>query len=524
MGPIRTLSLVFLCGFLLACEPAGEQPRTLRIGNAAEPATLDPHTAHGVPARNIQRDLFEGLLRETADGGYEPGVAERWTVSPNGLKYTFHLRDDARWSNGDPVTAGDFVFSFRRAASPGTGGVVAETLFPISNARAVLRGEQPPEALGVSASGPRELVIELHRPAGYFLHLLTHPSTFPVHAESLREHSDWTRPGKLVSNGAYQLVDWRVQSAITLEKNPHYWDVDNVAIERVQFLPVEDLNAELSRFAAGELDITYGVPIGRLNRLRQEYADELRVAPWFGTYYLGINTTRPPLDDVRLRKALTLAIDRDVLARDVVGGGETAAYHWVPPLPDYRSPAPEWATWSQARRETEARKLVAELDSAVPARIQLLYNTRDRDQRVVTAVAAMWRRVLGIETELRNEEWKVYLQSRRQLDRTETFRSGWIGDYPDPYAFAELLHSTHGMNEFGWNNPRYDALLTEAASAGSESRRHELLRQAEEILLAELPLIPLFHYSKARLVSDEVGGYASNPLDHHYSRNYFWKE
>lgn len=518
------LVAALLAAILLGCDSSPDTPRTLRIGNGAEPATLDPHRAEGVPARNIQRDLFEGLLREAPEGGYEPGVAKRWTISDDRQAYTFELRPDARWSNGDPVTASDFVFSFRRAVDPRTAGVLAESLFPIRNAREVIAGKLPTSALGVHATADGRLVIELEQPTSYFLQLLAHPSTFPVHPPSVMASEDWTKPGKMVSNGAYQLEEWRVQSAITLTPNPHYWQRDAVSIKRVQYLPIEDMNAELARFNAGELDITYGVPTGRLDRLRRKYPQALRVAPWFGTYFLGINTTDPRLKDVRLRKALALAIDRSILARDVLGGGETPAYTWVPPISGYSSAVPEWAQWSQQRREREAQRLLAESGGEQPLRIELLYNTRDRDQRVVTAVAAMWRRVLGVETVLRNEEWKVYLDSRRQLEETEVFRSGWIGDYADPYAFAEILHSTHGMNEFGWRNSRYDALLHAAATAGTPRQRYQLLREAETIVLAELPVIPLFHYSKARLVSERVGGYHSNPLDHHYTRNLFWRD
>ena len=515
---------VLLAAILAACDGAPEPPRTLRIGNGAEPATLDPHRATGVPARNIQRDLFEGLLRETPAGDFEGGVARQWIVSENGLTYTFELRPEARWSNGDPVTASDFVFSFRRAADPGTGGVVAETLYPIRHARAVIAGESPPSALGVRAAADDRLVIELEQPTSYFLQLLTHPSTFPVHPPSVAATPDWTKPGKLVSNGAYQLADWQVHAAITLTTNPHYWQRARVVIERVQYLPIEDMNTELARFKAGELDITYGVPTGRLPELRREFPQELHVAPWFGTYFLGINTTHEQLRDRRLRKALALAIDREVIARDVLGAGETPAYRWILPIAGYAGPLPDWAGWTQQRREREAQRLLAASTGETPLEIELLYNTRDRDQRVVTAVAAMWRRVLGIETRLRNEEWKVYLDSRRQLDETEVFRSGWIGDYPDPFAFAEILRSRHGMNEFGWSNARYDALLQAAATAANSRQRFRLLREAEAMVLDELPVIPLFHYSKARLVDERVGGYRPNPLDHNYTRHYFWKD
>jgi oligopeptide transport system substrate-binding protein len=512
--------------FLAGCESGEETTRTLRIGNHAEPATLDPHRAEGVPERNIQRDLFEGLVRTAADGSLESGVASAWSISDDGLTYRFEIRPTARWSNGDPVTAEDFVFSFRRAVDPATRGIVTETLFPIRNARGIIAGALPPEALGVESPRDGVLEIYLENPTPYFLQLLTHPSTYPVHSESVSQTAEWTRPGMLVSNGAYRLADWRVQSVVTLVKNPQYWDTDNVAIERVQFLPIEDANTELARYAAGEIDITYGIPAGRYADLQERYPEALVRAPWFGTYYLGVNTQHPPLDDARVRLALALAIDRERLAVDIVGSGETAAWHWVPPLPEYMSPQYGWASLSMQERHDLAQQLLEEAALEPETEIEILYNTRDRDQRIVTAVAAMWREALGIETRLRNEEWKVYLGSR-QLASTQVFRAGWVGDYSDPNAFLELLRSDHGMNASGWHNAEFDALLDQASgmySLQDPAKRFALLRQAEELVLQELPVIPLFHYAKARLVRPTVDGYHGHPLDHHYTRHYSWDE
>ncbi len=510
--------------FLAACGDAPEAVRVLRIGNQAEPASLDPHRSEGVPARNIQRDLFEGLIAETPQGALEGGVAESWSVSDDGLEWTFRLRDEARWSNGDPVTAYDFVFSFRRAVTPATGGIVSETLLPIKNAAAILRGDAAPETLGVSAPGPRTLVVELEAPTPYFLAMLTHPSTFPVHPETVRANEHWARPGTLVSNGAYRLVEWQVNSHILLEKNPYYRDAANVAIERVAWLPIEDQRSELARFTAGDVHITYSVPPGRIDWLRENHGVALKVHPWFGVYYLGLNTTRPPLDDVRVRRALSMVIDRELLASEIVATGETPAFGWIPPIGDYVPPQPDWAAWPMEKRYAAAQALLADAGFGPdnPVRVELLYNTRDRDRRVVTAVAAMWKQQLGVETRLRNEEWKVYLQTRQQLDRTQAFRSGWIGEYPDPNSFAEILHSEHGMNEFGWHNPHYDALLEQAARTRDAKARMELFVEAAREVNAGVPLIPLFRYAKARLVAPVVGGYTGNLMDHHYTRHLFW--
>ncbi|HEX7047333.1 MAG TPA: peptide ABC transporter substrate-binding protein [Gammaproteobacteria bacterium] len=530
MTPVscRTAFVVgFAClSLLAACSEAPDGVRVLRIGNQAEPASLDPHRSEGVPARNIQRDLFEGLMAETAAGELVGGVAQKWSVSKDGLEWTFHLRADARWSNGDPVTANDFVFSFRRAVTPATGGIVSETLLPIKNAAGILRGAAAPETLGVRAPEPRTLVVELNAPTPYFLATLTHPSTFPVHPETVQATEHWARPGTLVSNGAYRLIEWQVNSHILLEKNPHYRDAENVAIERVAYLPIDDQRSELARFTAGDVHITYSVPPGRLGWLRENYGKVLRIHPWFGVYYLGLNTTRAPLDDVRVRRALSMVIDRKLLAREIVASGETPAFGWIPPIGNYKPPQPDWAAWPMEKRHAAARALLVDAGYGPeePVTVEMLYNTRDRDRRVVTAVAAMWKQQLGVETRLRNEEWKVYLQTRQQREKTQVFRSGWIGEYPDPNSFAEILHSEHGMNEFGWNNPRYDALIEQAATTRDAQKRLELFSAAAREVNAEVPLIPLFHYAKARLVSPSVGGYTGNLMDHHYTKHLFWIE
>lgn len=509
---------------LFACTVGEEETRTLRIGNHAEPGSLDPHRSEGVPARNIQRDLFEGLVSQDAAGNLVPGAAERWETSGDGLRWTFHLRRDARWSNGNPVTAEDFVFSLRRAVSPDTNGIVSETLLPIRNAGAILRGGLDPQALGVTATGDFELVIDLEAPTPYLAGIFTHPSTFPVHAASIRTGENRARPGTLVSNGAYRLIEWRVHSHITLERNPYYRRAEDIAIQRVQYLPIEDERAELARFEAGDIHITYGVPAGRLEWLQANYPKSLHVHPWFGIYYLGLNTSRPPLDDARVRRALSLAVDRDVLAFEIAGSGETPAYNWIPAVAGYESKTPEWAQGSREEQVARARELLraAGFREGKP-RVELLYSTRDRDRRIVTAIASMWKTALGIETVLRNQEWKVYLQTRRRLDSTQVFRSGWIGEYPDPNTFAEILHSEHRMNEFGWRNPRYDALLKKAAHTGDMYERYALFAHAEELIQQDVPLIPLFHYAKARLVSPKVTGYQGNFMDHHFTKHYAWK-
>lgn len=505
-----------------SCSENRTSTLTLRIGNHAEPGSLDPHRSEGVPARNIQRDLFEGLACEDPAGNIVGGAAHSWETSEDGLRWIFHLRPEARWSNGDPVTAADFVFSLQRAVKPETSGIVSETLLPLKNAAAILAGAAEPSTLGASAVDAHTLLIELETPTPYLAGIFTHPSTFPVHRATAGNDA-WTQPEGLISNGAYRLAEWRVHSHIALERNPYYRDAGNVAIARVEYLPIEDERAELVRFEAGDIHVTYGVPPGRLQWLRENYANALHIHPWFGVYYLGLNTTAKPLRDPRVRLALSLAIDRELLV-GIAGSGETAAYNWIPPVAGFEPQAPEWAVWPYEQRVAVAREL---LDAAgygeKPLQLELLYSTRDRDKRVVTAVASMWRRQLGVDTTLINQEWKVYLQTRKRLDATQVFRSGWIGEYADPNTFAEILHSQHAMNEFGWHNADYDALLEQAAHSAGNAERFALFALAERQIEQEVPLIPLFHYAKARLVSPRLAGYTSNSMDHHYSKHYSWQ-
>ena len=496
--------------------------QVLRRGNGAEPQSLDPHKSEGVPEANLQRDLYEGLTSGARDGSVVPGVAESWDISDDGLIYTFNLRDDARWSNGDPVTAEDFVFSLRRSVDPATLSNYGIMLRPILNAEAIIAGLQPPDSLGVRAIDERTLEITLGNPAPYFLGVLNHSAAYPVHRASIEQHGDrWARPGTLVSNGAFMLDEWVVQSHIKMLRNPHYWAADDVRLEEVWYYPIENQSTELQRYRANELEMTYELPYRQLGWVRENLADELVISEYLGTYYYGLNVTRPPFqDNLALRQALNLAVNRERLTGQVTAAGEVPAYGWVPGVTGYTQVVPEWANWTQAEREAEARRLYAEAGYSPdePLRLQVLYNTQENHRTIALAVSSMWKEVLGIETELMNQEWKVYLETRRSKATTEVFRAGWIGDYNDAFTFAELQHSDSGMNDSGWNNPRYDALLAQASMEGDLGRRAELLQQAERVLLEDVPLIPLYFYVTKRVVKPWVGGYESNIMDHIYSK------
>jgi oligopeptide transport system substrate-binding protein len=528
----RRLLAILLLAFVSGCGPGDGPPiapgppgtTVLHRGNGAEPQSLDPHRGEGVPSSNIQRDLFDGLVTTAPDGSLIPGAASSWTISEDGLVYSFELREDGRWSNGDPVTAEDFVFSLRRAADPATLSNYSQILAPILNATDVVAGRLPPSELGVEAAEPRRLIIRLGSPTPYFLELLTHSMTFPVHPPTVRAHgASFARPGRLVSNGAYMLEEWVVQSHVKLVRNPHYHDRDAVEIEAVYFYPIENPGTELKRYRAGELHWTDALPHQQIAWVREHLADDLQISPYLGTYYFGFNTVQPPFAGrPGLRRALSMVIDREIITTHVTGGGEIPAYGWIPPLPGYTPQRPEWADWPAERRLAEARRLYEEAGYGprAPLTVKLFYNTSDNHKRIALAVAAMWKQALGVRTQLINQEFKVFLDTRRRKRETEVFRAAWIGDFRDPYTFAEINASTHGMNDTGYSNPRYDALLEASMKERDPDRRRAQLEEAERILLADQPLMPIYFYVNRRVVKPWVKGWQPNLLDLHPTRHF----
>lgn len=499
--------------------------QVLRKGNGAEPETLDPHRAESVTASNILRDLFEGLTLEAPDGRIVPGAAARWETSADGLTWTFHLRPDGRWSNGDPVTARDFEYGLRRSCDPATLNSYASILFPIANAEDVIAGRKRPAELGVRALDDATLEIRLRGPTPYLLGLLTHATAYPVHRPSVEAaQGKFARPGTLVGNGAYRLAEWVVQSHIRLERNAHYWDDARTRIDEVWYYPIENEDAEIKRYRAGELDYTESVPFSQIRWLRANLPQDLRIAPYLGSYYFGFNLTKPPFEgNLALRTALALAVDRDILTQRVMGSGEIAAWGFVPPVSGYTGQRPPWADWTQAQRNAEAQRLYREAGYGPdnPLTVEILYNTDQGHKRVAGAIAAMWKQTLGVRAKLLNQEWKVFLASREQKQITQVFRSGWIGDYDDPYTFAQLMHSKNGQNDPGYASAAYDDLLDQAAAEADTAKRRALLEAAERQLLADVPIIPLYFYVSKRLVKPWVGGYTPNIMDHHHTKDFY---
>ena len=501
-------------------ELAKEQ--VFRKNNGAEPGTLDPHRAEGVPASNILRDLFEGLVVELPNGEYIPGIAESWTVSEDSKRYVFKIRKNAKWSNGDAFTAYDYVYSFKRSVDPKTLSNYSSMLYPIKNARAIVMGEASPEQLGVYSEDENTLVVELEKPTPYFLSLLTHSTTYPVHQESIERLGKlFTRPGNLVSNGAFKLEEWRVQSHIKIVKNEQYWDNESTTLEATYYYSLDDANSALKRYRANELDFTDTIPLEQLTLIKNRMADEYRVAPYFGSYYYGFNNTKAPFkNNPKLRTALNMAIDRDILVNIVIGAGQIPAYSFVPPVKTFQPIEPEWSTWSKEKREAEALRLYQEAGYSKdkPLEVEILYNTSENHKKVALAVAAMWKQALGAKTILRNQEWKVFLDTRRMQNETQIFRAGWIGDYDDPYTFSQMLHAENEMNHPGYDSEEYNRLVDLAATKNAGEDRLNDLRAAERVLTKDLPIIPLYFYVSQHMIKPWVIGLEDNVMDHHYSK------
>jgi oligopeptide transport system substrate-binding protein len=493
--------------------------QVLHVGNGVELQSLDPHRSEDTASAAVHRDIYEGLLGESANGDLVPGVASEWTISEDGKTYVFNLRPAARWSNGDPVTAHDFVFSLRRGVDPKTLSVYSYILTPILHADEITAGKRPPKDLGVRALDDHTLEITLANPTPYFLELLAHSMAYPVHRGSLEAHGDqFTRPGNLVGNGAFMLDDWVVQSHVKVVRNPYYWDNANTKLEEVWFYPTEDLSAELQRFRALELDLTERIPAAQIGFIRENLAEELVIAPYLGSYYYGFNVTRPPFKDKpKLRRALSLAVNRDIITKQVLNQGQISAFGFVPPITGYTQQQMPEASWSQAQREAEAKRLYAEAGYGPdnPLRTQILYNTQEDHRRVAVAIASMWRQTLGVEAEILNQEWKVFLDTRNHKQDTQVYRSGWIGDYNDPFTYLEIVRSTAGQNDMGYSNPEVDRLVTASQTTLDPRARMELLQQAERVMLADMPIVPLYTYVTPRLVQPWVRGYESNIMDRH---------
>jgi oligopeptide transport system substrate-binding protein len=490
---------------------------TFHRGNDGDPETLDVQKTSVVSEAHLMRDLYDGLMIHNAKGEVINGVSESHTVSSDGRVYTFKIRSNAKWSNGDAFKASDYVFSFRRIINPETGAKYANILFPIKNSEKInkkLDGIKL-EELGVKAVDEKTLEITLERPTPYFLELLTHSTGLPVHQASVEKHgNDYVKPENWISNGAYTLKAWTPNSDIRMEKNPHFHDAANVQIERIIYYPTPDFAAASRRFMAGELQFTTDIPADQTKFLKEKLGDQVRIAPYLGTYYMAFNMAKKPFDDVRVRTALSMSMDREFIAEQIWGGTMVPAYSFVPPgIGNYGKPATAgWADKSPIDREDDAKKLLAAagFGSGKPLKVEIRYNTTDNNRRTVVAIADQWKQI-GVETSFINTDGKTHFAHLREGGDFDIARAGWIGDYSDPQNFLFLVQADNkGFNYAKYNNPEFDGLMKQAESEIDLKKRADILLKAEQLFTRDQPYAPVLFYSSKNLVSSKLEGFQSN--------------
>ena len=519
----------FLCLGLLALavnstNAVQAADRMLHIGNAGEPQTLDPHRYNLRLEETLLNDLFMGLTTFSATGEIVPGAAQSWQTSDDGLTWRFTLREDLQWSDGKALTAADFVYSFRRLQNPETAASLAYFMYMLKNASAVNRGEAPIESLGVSAEGPYTLVIELEQPYPYLLERLLYPTAFPVPRHAIERFGDnWVKPANWVSNGAYTLENWQPQAHVAMQANPHF--IEPAPISKVRYHSVVNEQSAYNRFRNQELDVIGAFPADELPHVRDKYSDALRLSGLLSMVYLVFNTRQAPFDDVRVRQALSLAIDQRILTEKVLRSGNEPAYSFVPhllknyqgvPLPHAQSPLSD--------RHKQARALLADagFDRANPLRLTLRHVTGMEGKKVNLAIAGMWRQI-GVEAKLHQSELRSHFSALRQGDFDIAW-AGWIGENNAEH-YLGLLQSDIGNVNYGrFSNPHYDQIMRTAQAEAQAAARNELLRQAETLAVAEYAVVPLYTVAVRRLVTPELSGWQENARDMHQLRYLRWRK
>ncbi|EKZ6360194.1 TPA: oligopeptide ABC transporter substrate-binding protein OppA [Klebsiella aerogenes] len=525
------LSALITANVAMAADvPAGVQladKQTLVRNNGAEVQSLDPHKIEGVPESNVNRDLFEGLVIGDLNGHPVPGVAESWD-NKDFKVWTFHIRKDAKWSDGSPVTAQDFVYSWQRLADPKTASPYASYLQygHVANVDDIIAGKKPATDLGVKAIDDKTFEVTLSEPVPYFYKLLVHPSVSPVPKAAIEKYGEkWTQPANIVTNGAYKLKDWVVNERIVLERNTNYWDNAKTVINQVTYLPISSEVTDVNRYRSGEIDMTYNnMPIELFQKLKKEIPKEVHVDPYLCTYYYEINNQKAPFTDVRVRTALKLALDRDIIVNKVKNQGDLPAYSYTPPYTDgMKLVEPEWFKWSQEKRNEEAKKLLAEAGYTAdkPLTFNLLYNTSDLHKKLAIAVASIWKKNLGANVKLENQEWKTFLDSRHQ-GTFDVARAGWCADYNEPTSFLNTMLSDSSNNTAHYKSPAFDKIIGDTLQVTDEAKRAELYAQSEQQLDKDSAIVPVYYYVNARLVKPWVGGYTGkDPLDNIYVKNLY---
>jgi oligopeptide transport system substrate-binding protein len=509
-----------------ATIPRGVQldPRQELIrNNGAEPETLDPMLASGVPANNVIREMFEALTASDNAGKIVPGVAESWRQT-DPQTWVFKLRRNAKWSNGDNVTAEDFVYGMRRLVTPATGSKYAPTYGAfLLNGKDIIAGKMQPNELGVKATDPYTIEIKTPFPVSFLPEVLSNNQLGAVHKATLEKHGkDWTKPGNIVTNGAYHMKDWAVNSKIVLTKSPTYWDNQNVQITQVTYLAVESQAADVKLFESGENDWVNDLPPGSFETYKKQYPKEIRNSTMLGLRYYSLNVNHPLFKDVRVRKALNMVIDRDLLAQRITADGQVPAYSVMVAGVNGADPSTyDWASWPMERRVAEAKKLMAEAGMQPGTKIKFAYNTSEYHKKMGIFAASEWKTKLGLELEMEAMEFKVLIKKRDDRDY-EMARNGWIADYNDATTFLTLVECDSDQNSQGFCNRKAQDLINQGNKASDPARRKALLNQATKMIMDEYPIVPLLQYTRPRLVKAYVGGVMdTNSLDRYRSKDLY---
>lgn len=513
--------------FLSGCKPAetrvqqGIRTQTLHITNGTEPEDIDPHIVTGVPEHHILVALTEGLVGEdpkTLDP--VPGTAERWEHSEDLTVWTFHLRANAAWTTGEPVTASDFVNSFERILNPELASKYSYMLYVMKGAEDYnLAKHEDFTKVGARAIDERTLEITLNDPTPYFLNLLNHYTWFPVHIATIKKHGPlygrgnlWTQPGNYVSNGPFQLKSWRLNDKLVVERSPTYWDAANVKLNEIHFYAIVSSDTQEKYFRAEQMHNAYNITSDKIPTYKKKNPDLLHITPHLASYFYRFNTSDGPTADVRVRRALAMGIDRKSLVENVTQGGQLPATFFTPPgVAGYENS-------SRFEEDLElAKKLLAEAgfpEGKGMSPIEILYNTDENHRSIAEAIQEMWRKNLGVKSSLVNQEWKVYLDSQRNLNY-QVSRAGWVGDYPDPNTFLDMWTSWSQQNQTGWTSDEYDGLIRKAGTTSDKAQRLELFNQAETILMDEMPILPIYIYTRVYLLDPSVKGWYETVMDHH---------
>ena len=528
---IFLVAILYGCGSSVSPVDQGLIDQVMHIGNGSEPQGLDPHIVTGVPEHHLLITMCEGLTISNPEGGANlPGMAESWEISEDGKTYIFNIRKDAKWSNGDDFLAEDMVWSWMRVLTPSLGSQYPDMLYYVVGAEEFNTGAITDfSKVGVKAIDAKTLEVKLNNPTPFFLGLLSHYSTWPVHKETVLEFGEiddrqglWTRPGNFVCNGPMNLKSWELNKKIIVEKNPLYWDADQVKLNQMHFYPVSDINTEERMFRAGQLHLTSTVPSQKCGVWREEGNPNLRIDPYMGTYYYRANVNVEPLNNAKVRKALTYSIDREKLTEKVTQCGQIPAYSFTPPGAAGYNPDTEIPYDPELARQLLSEALEEEGISGIedfPV-LQILYNTSEDHRKIALTIQQMWQQNLGINVELENMDWKVYLSRQNSMDY-QISRAGWIGDYEDPNTFLDIMRTGRGNNRTGWSNQKFDELVGKANATADQEERYRLLGEAEKILIDELPIIPVYTYVRSYQLSPDVKGYSPNYLDHHHPKTLY---